>query len=61
MVIISTSASAAPLLRDDRVLVRCLLGLADGRRLLVQVLQEPEVLSLEDLLVAVRVLSYDNR
>jgi hypothetical protein len=29
-------------LRDDRIVGRCLLGLADGRRLMAQVLDAPE-------------------
>lgn len=55
------TGQSATLLRDDRILVRCLLGLTDGRRILVQVLDEPEILSIDDVLLTVRTLSYENK
>lgn len=52
---------APVLLREDRLLSRCLLGLTDGRRLLVQVLEQEEVLKPEDILVTLRTLSYAHK
>lgn len=48
-------------LRDDRVLVRCLLGLSDGRRLLVQTLAEEEKIGADDLVLSLRVVNCGNR
>jgi hypothetical protein len=48
-------------LRDDRVLSRCLLGLSDGRRLLIQTLETAEHIGADDLVLAVRVMSCANR
>jgi len=50
-------AAAVPL-RDDRILNRCLLGLADGRRIVLQVLPHPEQIGPTDIILAVRVASY---
>jgi hypothetical protein len=48
-------------LRDDRIVGRCLLGLADGRRLVAQVLDDPEQIAADDLVVSLRVASFDRR
>jgi hypothetical protein len=48
-------------LRDDRIVGRCLLGLADGRRLVAQVLDAPECISADDLVISLRVASFDRR
>lgn len=51
---------SAPL-RDDRVLSRCLLGLADGRRVLVQPLGAEERIGAEDVMLSLRIASYDTK
>lgn len=48
-------------LRDDRIVGRCLLGLADGRRVLVQSLAVAEKIGADDLMVTLRVASYDKK
>jgi hypothetical protein len=48
-------------LRDERIACRCLLGMADGRRIAVQILPNEEIIGGDDLLIAVRVLSYDKK
>jgi hypothetical protein len=48
-------------LRDDRIVGRCLLGLADGRRLVAQVLDAPEQIAADDLVISLRVASFDKR
>lgn len=58
---ISSLLQQSAVLRDDRVLARCMLGLSDGRRLAVQVLNAPEILRADDLLLRVRVASYDHK
>lgn len=45
-------------LRDDRIVGRCLLGVIDGRRISVQVLQEEEKIGADDLILSVRWASY---
>jgi len=52
--------ASAPL-RDDRLIGRCLLGLTDGRRLLVQVLPQPEFIGPDDIVVSLRVAAYEQR
>jgi hypothetical protein len=37
------------------------MGLQDGRRIVVQILPEPEVIGSDDLVVSVRVASYENK
>lgn len=44
-------------LRNDRILNRAMLGLADGRKILCQYLTEPEVIEVNDIVVNVRLLS----
>lgn len=51
----------SPPLRDDRVLNRCLLGLDDGRRIVLQVLSAPEVLGPNDYVISVRVACYGTK
>lgn len=48
-------------LRDERVVSRCLLNMDDGRRVVVQVLKEPEVITTDDIVLSVRVASYYNK
>jgi hypothetical protein len=48
-------------LRDDRIVGRCLLGLADGRRVLVQTLANAEKIGPDDLMLTLRVASYDKK
>jgi len=52
--------SSGPL-RDDRIVGRCLLGLADGRRLVAQVLSEAEFISADDLVISLRVASFERK
>ena len=52
--------SSGPL-RDDRIVGRCLLGLADGRRLVAQVLSEAEFISADDLVISLRVASFEKK
>jgi hypothetical protein len=54
-------ASSSGPLRNDRILSRCLLGMADGRKVSVQVLQKPEIIGQEDLVLSVRLCSYDTK
>lgn len=55
------SGKASGPLRDDRIVGRCLLGLADGRRIVAQVLQNAEFISADDLVISLRVASFDRR
>ena len=48
-------------LRDDRIIGRCLLGLTDGRRLIAQILPEPEYIKVDDLVISIRIASFDKR
>lgn len=48
-------------LRDERIVGRCLLGLADGRRVLVQILPVAEKIGPDDLMVTLRIASFDNK
>lgn len=48
-------------LRDDRIASRCLLGLADGRRIAVQILPNEEIIGPDDILITIRVASYDKK
>jgi hypothetical protein len=52
------SAQLSGPLRDDRIVSRCLLGLMDGRRVVLQVLPEPEIIGPDDLILCVRVCDY---
>lgn len=54
-------ASSSGPLRNDRILSRCLLGMADGRKVNVQVLQKPEIIGQEDIVLSVRLCSYDTK
>lgn len=40
------------------ILGRCLLGLADGRKLIVQVLQKEEQIAADDILISLRLATY---
>jgi hypothetical protein len=48
-------------LRDSRVLGRCLVGLADGRKIVLQVLPEPENLGPEHLFITTRIISFKDK
>jgi hypothetical protein len=48
-------------LRDDRLIGRCLLGLSDGRKIIVQVLDNEEHIGADDLILSVRLLSYEKK
>ena len=41
------------------MLGRCLLGLADGRRIVLQVLPQPEVIGADDIVISVRMAAYE--
>jgi hypothetical protein len=45
-------------LRDERMICRCLLGLSDGRRLILQILPNEEIIGSDDLLLTVRYVFY---
>lgn len=45
-------------LRDDRLLCRCLLGLSDGRRIILQILPNEEIIGSDDLLITIRTAFY---
>ena len=48
-------------LRDDRVLARVLLGLSDGKKVIIQILGVPEVIGKADLVMYSRVLSFQKK
>jgi hypothetical protein len=48
---------SAPL-RDDRMICRTLLGLSDGRRIILQILPQEEIIGPDDLLITVRYVFY---
>jgi len=48
-------------LRDDRLLHRCLLGLSDGRRIGVQVLDHEEHIGPDDIIITLRMASYEKK
>lgn len=48
-------------LRDDRILARVLLGLSDGKKVIIQVLGIPEVIGKADLVLYSRVLSFQKK
>lgn len=45
-------------LRDDRMICRCLLGLSDGRRIILQILPNEEIIGPDDLLITIRYVSF---
>jgi hypothetical protein len=53
-------AQSGPL-RDERILGKCLLGLADGRKVIIQVLGNAETIPAEDLLLTVRLANYEDK
>jgi hypothetical protein len=55
-----TGGQSGPL-RDTRVLGRTLVGLGDGRKLIIQSLSEPEILTPESLFVAIRIMSFQDK
>lgn len=48
-------------MRDNRILGRCLVGLADGRKIVLQVLPEPENLGPENLFITTRIISFKDK
>jgi hypothetical protein len=48
---------SAPM-RDDRLLCRCFLGLADGRKIFIEILDQKEIIHTDDLIISVRTISY---
>ena len=55
------SAKLSTPLRDDRLLNRCLLGLSDGRRVVVQVLEAEEHIGADDIIISMRFVAYTKR
>jgi len=48
-------------LRDDRQLCKCLMGLTDGRKVVVQLLSHPEVIGADDVILSVRLLQSERQ
>lgn len=48
-------------LRGDRVVSKCFLGLCDGRKIIVQVLEEEEIFEANQLYITNRVISYQKK
>ena len=48
-------------LKDNRILGRCLVGLADGRKIILQVLPEPENLGADSLYLTTRIISFKDK
>lgn len=48
-------------LRDERIISRCLLNMDDGRRVIVQILKEPEIITVDDIVLSIRIASYYNK
>lgn len=55
-----TSGQSGPL-RDARVLGRTLVGLGDGRKLIIQILSEPEILTSDNLFLTLRIMSFQDK
>jgi hypothetical protein len=55
-----TGGQSGPL-RDTRILGRSLVGLGDGRKLIIQCLSEPEVLTPENLFLTLRIMSFQDK
>lgn len=55
------NAQASGPLRNDRILSRCLLGITDGRRIVIQILNEPEVIGADDVILSVRLAAYEGK
>ena len=55
------NAQASGPLRNDRILSRCLLGLFDGRKIIIQILPEAEVIGPDDLILSLRIASYEKK
>ena len=56
----AAGSALGSLLRDDRVLCRCLLGLTDGRKIAVFPLSEPEQIGPQDWILSVCVATYSD-
>jgi len=55
-----TGVQSGPL-RDNRILGRCLVGLADGRKIIIQVLPEAEVIGPDHLYISARLMSFQDK
>lgn len=55
-----TGGQSGPL-RDNRMLGRSLVGLGDGRKLIFQVLSQPEILSNDSLFISIRIMSFQDK
>lgn len=55
-----TGGQSGPL-RDTRILGRTLVGLGDGRKLIIQSLSEPEILTADNLFVTLRIMSFQDK
>jgi hypothetical protein len=55
-----TGGQSGPL-RDTRVLGRTLVGLGDGRKLIIQSLSEAEILTPESLFVTIKIMSFQDK
>jgi hypothetical protein len=55
-----TGGQSGPL-RDTRILGRSLVGLGDGRKLIIQSLSEPEILTPENLFLTLRLMSFQDK
>lgn len=53
-------AQSGPL-RDERAVGKCLLGMADGRKVVIQVLPNAEIIGAEDLIVFIRLANYETK
>ena len=48
-------------LRGERLVSKCFLGLADGRKIYVQVLPEPEIFGSDQIYITNRIISFQNK
>lgn len=53
-------AQSGPL-RDERAVGKCLLGMADGRKVIIQVLPNAETIGPEDLILFIRLANYEDK
>ena len=53
-------AQSGPL-RDERAVGKCLLGMADGRKVIIQVLPNAETIGPDDLILFIRLANYEGK
>lgn len=53
-------AQSGPL-RDERAVGKCLLGMSDGRKVIIQVLQNAETIGADDLILFIRLANYEEK